>query len=197
MNFWTVLDLAPGQDAAAIKKAYVLKLRTTRPDDDAAAYQQLREAYDAALAWVKRAPETAAAEPQGQAAQAHAPANALDLGDLVNTVLDLWEEQGDAALLAYWPQLKNVLNESPLAQAIPCSTAFARMVLSESRLAPEFVDQLRLYFGWGIDFRRTPQLAGYDAVEFKRRLAHLAQQIEQKKLKQEQDLQDAVTAAQR
>lgn len=50
---WRVLDLAPTDDAIAIKRAYAKRLKTTRPDDDAAAYQRLREAYDRALAWAR------------------------------------------------------------------------------------------------------------------------------------------------
>ena len=50
---WRVLDLAPTDDAIAIKRAYAKRLKTTRPDDDAAAYQRLREAYDHALEWAR------------------------------------------------------------------------------------------------------------------------------------------------
>lgn len=52
---WEQLGIAPTTDAAAIKRAYALKLRRTRPDDDARAYQRLREAYDRALWWARHA----------------------------------------------------------------------------------------------------------------------------------------------
>ena len=42
---WTVLGIAPTADLVAIKKAYAARLKRTRPDDDAAAYQALRDAY--------------------------------------------------------------------------------------------------------------------------------------------------------
>lgn len=45
---WALLGIAPTTELAAIKKAYALKLKTTRPDDDAAAYQALRGAYERA-----------------------------------------------------------------------------------------------------------------------------------------------------
>lgn len=50
---WDRLGLEPTTDLAAIKKAYALKLKVTRPDDDPAAYQALREAYDNAQVWVR------------------------------------------------------------------------------------------------------------------------------------------------
>ena len=47
MQDWQHLGLeGPSTDLATIKRAYAKRLRTTRPDDDAEAYQALREAYD-------------------------------------------------------------------------------------------------------------------------------------------------------
>jgi hypothetical protein len=209
------------RDTAAIKKAYAAKLRITRPDQDAAAYQELREAFDAALAYAKSTPQPAMQQPSWQdivdqalelhaadppapaaAAQAQwqdepAPAAACDLGDLLNTALDLWEEQGDAALIAHWPRLEQVLGAMSLTQTLAASTACARMVLREPKLPPEFVEQLRLFFGWGSDYRRMPQLVGHDSVAFKRRLAQLVHELDSKKLREEQERINAVKASAR
>jgi len=47
------LDLAEDADERAVKRAYAARLRTTRPDDDPVAFQQLHQAYQAALDWAR------------------------------------------------------------------------------------------------------------------------------------------------
>lgn len=42
---WAVLAIAPTQDARQIKRAYAARLKVVRPDEDAAGFQALREAY--------------------------------------------------------------------------------------------------------------------------------------------------------
>jgi hypothetical protein len=71
---WEQLGIVPTTDAAAIKRAYALKLRRTRPDDDARAYQRLREAYDRALWWARHAAQDVdEAVPSTDAARPGAP----------------------------------------------------------------------------------------------------------------------------
>lgn len=48
---WARLGIEPTTQLAAIKKAYAVKLKVTRPDDDAEAYQALRAAYERAQQW--------------------------------------------------------------------------------------------------------------------------------------------------
>jgi hypothetical protein len=43
---WSVLQLRETSDLRAIKSAYARKLKSTRPDDDPEAYQELRSAYE-------------------------------------------------------------------------------------------------------------------------------------------------------
>lgn len=50
---WARLGIEPTSDLVAIKKAYSAKLKVTRPDDDAEAYQALRGAYERTQQWVK------------------------------------------------------------------------------------------------------------------------------------------------
>jgi hypothetical protein len=47
---WTVLEIAPGARADAIRRAYVAQLKAIDVDADPAAFMRLREAFDAALA---------------------------------------------------------------------------------------------------------------------------------------------------
>ncbi|MEP6740064.1 MAG: hypothetical protein ABJA61_06770 [Caldimonas sp.] len=71
---WQRIGLeTPTADRQAIKRAYALKLRVTRPDDDAAAYQLLREAYDRLIQRSRAAGEDARPDP--------APDSATDRGE--------------------------------------------------------------------------------------------------------------------
>jgi hypothetical protein len=49
-HYFGLLGLAPGADRRAIKAAYAARLKSTRPEDDPAAFQQLHAAYKQALA---------------------------------------------------------------------------------------------------------------------------------------------------
>lgn len=49
MDCWEFLELSPDSDERAIKRRYAQLLKRYRPDDDAEAFQNLREAYDQAL----------------------------------------------------------------------------------------------------------------------------------------------------
>jgi len=75
-HIWRLLGIEATGDLKAIKKAYAARLKHTRPDDDADAYQALRQAYEAALARAHRigANEQANAPRADAAAFAQAPA---------------------------------------------------------------------------------------------------------------------------
>lgn len=53
MNCWTLLGIDCTSDLITIKRAYAIKLKITRPDDDAIAYQELRDAYQQAIRTAK------------------------------------------------------------------------------------------------------------------------------------------------
>lgn len=82
MMSWAMeaLGLSADADTRAIKRAYAARLKTTRPDDDPAAFQQLHETYQAALAYaacIERADEVDADETWAGAQTAASTAEAL------------------------------------------------------------------------------------------------------------------------
>ncbi|WP_194867951.1 J domain-containing protein [Pseudoalteromonas sp. PPB1] len=56
-NPWEVLGIDPSADKKAIKRAYTSKLKLCKPDEDPEGFQQLRAAYDAALAHLEAQPQ--------------------------------------------------------------------------------------------------------------------------------------------
>jgi len=67
---WGVLGMAPTEDEREIRRTYARLLKTTRPEDDAEAFQQLRTAFEDAL-WaadeLRRNPPAAAPVPESGA----------------------------------------------------------------------------------------------------------------------------------
>lgn len=53
MNDWGKLGIEPTLDASEIKKAYAKQLKLNHPEDNPQGYQELREAYDRLLKYVK------------------------------------------------------------------------------------------------------------------------------------------------
>lgn len=53
MSIWSILDIERTRDRRAIRAAYARRLRDTHPEDDPAAFQALRRAYDLAIAYTQ------------------------------------------------------------------------------------------------------------------------------------------------
>jgi hypothetical protein len=69
------LGLDGTADERAIKRAYAARLRECRPDEDAAAFQRLNEAYQEALEWARRRAASAPSRPRDRGtADAEPPA---------------------------------------------------------------------------------------------------------------------------
>ncbi|WP_297427752.1 J domain-containing protein [Clostridium sp.] len=54
MNWWDILEIPYDSDIKTIKKAYSKLLKINNPEDNPKSYQRLREAYDAAIKYVKK-----------------------------------------------------------------------------------------------------------------------------------------------
>ncbi|MEA5125804.1 J domain-containing protein [Xanthomonas floridensis] len=94
---WAVeaLGLTHDADARAIKRAYAVRLKTTRPDDDPAAFQQLHETYQAALAWaaaITRSHAEASAEEVDAGRPVGVNAGVASLTEEVRTRRQPWAE---------------------------------------------------------------------------------------------------------
>jgi|GEM_PF-1811777 hypothetical protein len=73
-SLWEILDTAPTGDERALKRAYAKRLKVTRPEDDPAAFQELREAYEYALRHAHLFAEEFPEPPAAEAATAETPA---------------------------------------------------------------------------------------------------------------------------
>ncbi|MFG6430930.1 hypothetical protein [Roseateles sp. LYH14W] len=166
---WALLGIEPTTELAAIKKAYALKLKVTRPDDDAEAYQALRGAYERAQQWARWQHENpgeaaAVAEPRApeeQAAPAEeppVPEHVVTPKHLTDELELLWRRSGEAALMHGWADARRELDQQPLSRQVEFSAAFARWALGLPSLPDAFLKALEAHFGWLNDFRTERQL---------------------------------------
>lgn len=181
---WALLGIEPTTELAAIKKAYARKLKTTRPDDDAEAYQALRSAYERVqqwLTWQQQQPAAEAAPPTPEAVPTAiaeppplqppappaespapepqpAPVPAIPPQQLINELELAWRRQGEPALLRSWAEVRRELDQQPLARQAEFSAAFAQWALALPGLPDAFLKALDAHFGWLNDFRTERQL---------------------------------------
>ncbi|KQW00279.1 hypothetical protein [Rhizobacter sp. Root1221] len=176
MNDWQRVGLdGPTSDVIAIKRAYALTLRTTRPDDDAAAYQALREAFDRLLQAARRA-----VHPDGDAAVVVAePAKPAAPRPEVEPALPTWvppealcahvvltvRDHGEAAAIALLPDLTRQLNLLPLRAQQEASVRFADVAIQVNEIPVRLVMAWRDHFGWADRDFRLERLMGRPRME--------------------------------
>lgn len=76
-SVWSVLDITPTKDRADIKRAYAAKLKMLDRERDVGAFQALRAAYEAAMAWAQSADRTGPVDDGGVQ---------FDVGEMPNAV---------------------------------------------------------------------------------------------------------------
>ncbi|MDN2680100.1 J domain-containing protein [Janthinobacterium sp. SUN033] len=98
-SLWEILDTEPTGDERALKRAYAKRLKVTRPEDDPAAFQELREAYEYALRhahlFAEEFPEPQAAEAAATETPEAPPMGPADLWGVIDEAVqeapaELW-----------------------------------------------------------------------------------------------------------
>ncbi|NCT82557.1 MAG: hypothetical protein GXC94_05395 [Comamonadaceae bacterium] len=171
---WALLGIAPTTEPGAIKKAYALKLKATRPDDDAQAYQALRAAYERVQQWLKwqQLQQQQAHQPDAETPAAPLPPAAVHDApgmpppeqlvqpqQLLDGLARCWQRCGEAALLHEWTAVQQQLAQQPLSRQTEFSAAFAHWVVDAPALPDPLLKALNDHFGWLDDFR-TERLLG-------------------------------------
>lgn len=149
---WLGLDGDTPIDVRAVKRAYAQRLRVTRPEDDAAAFQQLHAAYQDALAWVQaqdHAPD-AGSVGGGDAASAAAalPPSAPALAaDAVGARIAAFAAAHDATTLAAWlqqqPELWSLGDKPDIGVAV-----LLALQADDPPLSPDVIACLTDCFAW-------------------------------------------------
>jgi hypothetical protein len=118
MSAWALLGIAPTADVAAIRRAYAGKLKLTRPDEDAEAFQRLVRARDAALGEAAAIADLAPQDEEAHAERGFAPV--LALADRVDAAS---ANPRDAAGSAEAPVPSILVSEASEAEAPSASAA--------------------------------------------------------------------------
>lgn len=96
-TIWNILGLDQTAERDQIRRAYARRLRVVNPEDDAAGFQRLRDAYDRALSWADSGPPPPSRGPElspGSIKRPLPPLTAPDFGD-PNSGSSQWGRRDD------------------------------------------------------------------------------------------------------
>lgn len=135
------LGLEPDADERAIKRAYAKRLKHTRPDEDAAGFQQLHEAYQAALAYAQYRAQWGdedeyETEEEDEAANAEPTAPADPVLDLHDPVVPLTSGFAPPQVRQVPPQRSVVPVEVELPEPLDVPAFAQRLVAAASKGPP-------------------------------------------------------------
>lgn len=160
-SIWDELAIPPTDDAAAIRRAYAVRLKRCRPDDDTAAFVRLRAAYETALRGAVRRPPPEVPPPELQTppefqlispASRHdepAPeklvATAIARGDVQTAATLLLAARGDSTL--------------PIGRWMWLTEHLAWRLAQDRNIDDAVVEAIARQFGWFGGSEQTPTAA--------------------------------------
>jgi len=151
VNCWTILGLDADADLRSIKRQYATLLKVHRPDEDPSGFQRLREAYEQAMEWSRRAPSVVAFSPREAAVETQPPASSLEpplTFELEHLELERTHGTRRAAQLLEDVTIEQLDQRRAQAQASHCSREFEDQLLMTC-LSPR--DDAMALVAWGIE----------------------------------------------
>jgi hypothetical protein len=177
MNCWEILGLDEEADERAIKRQYARLLKTTRPDEDPAAFQALREAYEHALRWAQWRGDAGAEESESLLETVEADDLVVAFRPLVAFAAPLVEvEQRPRQLAELLADLRpSLLTERRRrAEHIDLAVEFERGVLRrclEDEWGSDLRDAACVEYGW-LELREAPGLKPAELLPLYERILH-------------------------
>lgn len=121
MNIWLILGIEPTDDARAVKLAYAARLKALRPEEDPAAFQTLRQAYERAMVRLRDAqdgPELPQLEQVEQQEDMEQLAQMAGQAQMATRPLDALRPRPAAPAAPPLPELPELPLDVPLARPL-------------------------------------------------------------------------------